>query len=122
MTQRYEPLDAMVIPRFAGVRTFMRLPLVQDLEILKRDQVDFAVLGLPFDTGATFRAGARFGPEAIRAASALLRPYNPELDLKIFDSIQGVDFGDSPVAPGFIEDSYARMTDFLQPLYAAGIT
>ena len=118
---RYEPIDGLVLPRFAGVRTFMRLPLIQDLEILKRDAVDFAVVGLPFDTGATFRAGARFGPEAIRSASALLRPYNPELDLKIFDYIHGVDYGDSSVAPGFIEDSYARMEACLKPLHAAGI-
>jgi agmatinase len=118
----YEPIDALALPRFAGVRTFMRLPLVQDLEILKRDHVDFVVAGLPFDTGATFRAGARFGPEAIRSASALLRPYNPELDLSIFEHIHGVDYGDSPVAPGFIEDSYARMQQFLQPLHEAGIT
>ncbi len=119
---RYEPTDAMVLPRFAGVRTFMRLPVLQDLEILKRDRVDFAVVGLPFDTGATFRAGARFGPEAIRSASALLRPYNPEHDLKIFDYIHGVDYGDSPVAPGFIEDSYERMQKYLQPLHEAAIT
>jgi agmatinase len=119
---RYEPIDAMTSPRFAGVRTFMRLPHVPDLEILKRDLVDFAIVGLPFDTGATFRVGARFGPEAIRAASVLLRPYNPELDLKIFDHIHGVDYGDSPVAPGFIEDSYERIEAFLNPLYGAGIT
>jgi agmatinase len=51
----------------------------------------------------------------------LLRPYNPELDLKIFDLVQGVDFGDAPVAPGFIEDSLERMAKHLQPLHAAGV-
>ncbi len=119
---RYEPVDALVSPRFAGVRTFMRLPLIQDLQVLVRDRVDFSIVGLPFDTGATFRAGARFGPEAIRAASALLRPYNPELDIRLFDYVHGVDYGDSSVAPGFIEDSYQRMQSALQPLHEAGIT
>lgn len=119
---RFEPTDALQFPRFAGVRTFMRLPFVNDLNILKRERADFAVVGLPFDTGATFRVGARFGPEAIRSASALLRPYNPELDVRIFDYIHGVDYGDSPVAPGFIEDSYERMQACLEPLHAAGIT
>lgn len=119
---RYEPIDALALPRFAGVRTFMRLPHVSDLETLKRDSVDFCIVGLPFDTGATFRVGARFGPEAIRSASALLRPYNPELDVRIFDYVQGVDYGDSPVAPGFIEDSYFRIQQTLQPLLEAGIT
>ena len=50
------PVDAMQYPRFSGIRTFMRLPELQELE-----NVDFAVIGIPFDTGATFRAGARFG-------------------------------------------------------------
>ena len=118
---RFEPTDALRMPRFAGVRTFMRLPIVADLETLKQEHANFAVVGLPFDTGASYRVGARFGPEAIRSASALLRPYNPELDVRIFDFIHGVDYGDAPVAPGFIEDSYARMRAHLQPLLEAGI-
>ena len=118
---RFEPTDAMKLPRFAGVRTFMRLPHVSDLETLKKERADFAVVGLPFDTGASYRVGGRFGPEAIRSASALLRPYNPELDVRIFDWVHGVDYGDSPVAPGFIEDSYARMQAHLEPLHYAGI-
>ena len=118
---RFEPTDAMKLPRFAGVRTFMRLPHISDLEILIKERADFAVVGLPFDTGATFRVGGRFGPEAIRSASALLRPYNPELDVRIFEYVHGVDYGDSPVAPGFIEDSYERMQAHLEPLHRAGI-
>lgn len=119
--KRFEPMDALVQPRFAGVRTFMRLPLVNDWEVLVRERADFAFVGLPFDTGATFRVGARFGPEAIRSSSVLLRPYNPELDVKIFEYIHGVDYGDAPVAPGFIEDSYARIEAHLRPLVQAGI-
>ena len=61
----YGPIDAMEYPRFSGIRTFMRLPQVQDLA-----GVDFAIVGAPFDTGATYRVGARFGPEGIRSASA----------------------------------------------------
>ncbi len=70
----YHPTDAMAYPRFSGIRTFMRLPHVTNLT-----GVDFAVVGVPFDTGATFRVGARFGPEGIRSQSMLLRPYNPTL-------------------------------------------
>ncbi|MBI1879888.1 MAG: agmatinase [Chloroflexi bacterium] len=113
---RYQPVDSLASPRFAGVRTFMRLPYVTDL-----DGVDVAFAGLPFDTGASFKVGARFGPEAIRSASALLRPYHPELDLEIFKWISAIDYGDAPVAPGFIEDSYERIVTFLQPLHAAGV-
>jgi agmatinase len=112
----YQPVDSMTSPRFAGVRTFMRLPYVTTTE-----GVDVAFAGLPFDTGASFKVGARFGPEAIRSASVLLRPYHPELDIEIFKWLSAVDYGDAPVAPGFIEDSYERIVSFLQPLHAAGV-
>ena len=68
---RYGPLDALAYPRFEGISTFMRLPHVEDLT-----DVDAAIVGVPFDTGVTYRSGARFGPQAVRAGSRLLRPYN----------------------------------------------
>src|SRR5262249_19751949 len=70
MMPRYQPADSSLSPRFVGVPTFARLPLVDTLE-----DVDVAVVGVPFDTGVTFRVGGRFGPNAVRAASLLLRPY-----------------------------------------------
>ena len=73
---RYEPADSFETPRFSDVRTFMRLPNTQDLE-----NADVAIVGAPFDTGATFRAGARFGPEGIRSASHLLRRYTKYVSL-----------------------------------------
>lgn len=114
---RYQPVDASQSPRFVGVRTFMRLPHVTDLA-----DVDVAILGIPFDTGATFRAGARFGPTAVRDASALLRPYNPAQSIAIFDRLSVVDAGDVVVAPGFIEDSYGRIEAHLRPILEAGVT
>ena len=90
---RYEPANSFETPRFSGVRTLMRLPNVQDLE-----NADVAIVGAPFDTGASFRAGARFGPEGIRSASHLLRPYNPSQDVSIFEHLSVVDYGDVPVA------------------------
>lgn len=114
---RYGPVDASVSPRFVGVRTFMRLPYVTDLA-----DVDLAVIGVPFDTGATFRVGARFGPSAVREASVLLRPYNPAQDVAIFDRLSVVDAGDVVVAPGFIEDSYARIEAHLRPILDEGVT
>ena len=82
----------------------MRLPNVQDLE-----NADAAIVGAPFDTGASFRVGARFGPEGIRSVSHLLRPYNPSQDVSIFDHISVIDYGDVPVVPGFIEESYEKI-------------
>jgi agmatinase len=113
---RYRPADSLASPRFAGVRTFMRLP-----HVTTTDNVDVAFVGIPFDTGASFKVGARFGPEAIRSASALLRPYHPELDVDIFNVVSAVDFGDAPVAPGFIEDSYDRIVAFLRTPHRAGV-
>jgi len=113
----YGPVDAMVYPRFSGIRTFMRLPHVTDLE-----GVDFAVIGAPFDTGATYRVGARFGPEGIRSASALLRPYNPSQDIVIFDHLSGVDFGDFPVVPGYLPESHAHIAEGMKPILEAGVT
>lgn len=113
----YGPIDAMVYPRFSGIRTFMRLPHLTDLT-----SVDFAVIGAPFDTGATYRVGARFGPEAIRSASALLRPFHPELNVNIFDHLSGIDYGDFSVVPGYLPESHAKITKQMQPILDAGVT
>ena len=64
----YRPTSGLDSPRFVGVRTFMRLPYVTDVS-----QCDAFIVGIPFDTGATFRVGARFAPEAIRSISAMIR-------------------------------------------------
>jgi agmatinase len=112
----YKPLDAHVIPRFAGVRTFMRAPHVTDLS-----GVDAAVFGIPFDTATSFRTGARFGPEAIRSASALLRPYHPALGLNLVESLSIVDYGDSPVSPGATERTYGQVEEAMAPLVDAGV-
>jgi agmatinase len=112
----YRPLDAQVVPRFAGVRTFMRSPYVTDLA-----GVDAAVFGIPFDTATSYRTGARFGPEAIRSASVLLRPYHPTLAVNVVESLSIVDYGDSPVSPGDIERTYSQVESALAPLVDAGV-
>lgn len=113
---RYQPLDALQSPRFCGIRTFARLPFVTTTE-----EVDATIIGIPFDTGVTYRAGARFGPAAIRDASALLRPYNPGAGIDVFGTLSVTDSGDISVVPGYIEDSYARIETGLQLILEAGI-
>jgi agmatinase len=113
---RYEPVNSFETPRFSGVRTFMRLPNTQDLE-----NADVAIVGAPFDTGASFRAGARFGPEGIRSASHLLRPYNPSQDVSVFEYLSVIDYGDVAVVPGFIEESYERIAVGLEEVHRAGV-
>jgi agmatinase len=94
----------------------MRLPHVVDVA-----GVDAAVVGIPFDTATSFRSGARFGPEGIRSASALLRPYHPVLDVNVVETISIVDYGDLPVAPGDTEGTYQRIESGLAPLVEAGV-
>ena len=114
---KYQPKDSFQSPRFCGPRTFMRLPFVEQTD----DQMDFAVVGIPFDTGQSFRTGARFGPEAIRDFSILLRPFNPEQNINLFDYVSGVDYGDIPVIPGYIADTYDKIEADLAPLVDKGI-
>jgi len=113
----YRPVDPRESPRFAGIKTFMRLPHVKTTE-----GVDVAIVGVPFDTGASYRVGARFGPEAIRNISALLRHHNEVLDVSIFDHCSVVDYGDLPVNPGYIEDSYKMIEEGLLPILEGGVT
>jgi agmatinase len=105
-----------VYPRFAGIRTFMRLPHVTDVRALEA-----AAIGVPFDTATSFRSGARFGPEAIRSASVLLRPYHPAFGIDILGSVSVADFGDLPVAPGDTDGTYRRIEEGLAPLVEAGV-
>jgi agmatinase len=112
----HRPLDARLIPRFAGIRTFMRAPHTTDLA-----GVDAAVYGIPFDTATSFRSGPRFGPEAIRSASALLRPYNPALGVDVVEALSIVDYGDVPVSPGDTERTYGQVEEALAPLVDAGV-
>jgi agmatinase len=99
------PADALTIPRFAGVRTFGRLPLLETVE-----RADVAVLGAPFDGGVSFRPGARFGPAAVRDASILLRPYHEPLGVDVFTGVQCADAGDAPAPPTDIRAAHAAIT------------
>jgi agmatinase len=116
-TPRYGPADASRAPRYSGVRTFARCPHVTDLA-----GVDVAVLGAPFDTGTSFRAGARFGPEAIRSGSTLLRPYHPALDVDVFAGQSVVDCGDLEITPGNAVRTAEQIAAGLQPVVEAGAT
>jgi agmatinase len=94
------PVDASLVPRYAGEATFARLPRIDEVS-----RVDAAVLGVPFDSGVSYRPGARFGPAHIRESSRLLRPYNPALQVSPFASLQVADAGDLAVNPFSIEEA-----------------
>ncbi|WP_339161474.1 agmatinase [Siminovitchia sp. FSL W7-1587] len=107
----YKPKDSSQSPRFVGTRTFMRLEQIRTTE-----GIDFAVLGCPFDTAASNRTGQRFGPQHIRNFSVLLRPYNPDMEIDIFEYCSGVDYGDINVIPGNALRTYDNMVEELTPL------
>ncbi|MFB5663390.1 agmatinase [Alteribacillus sp. HJP-4] len=107
----YKPKDSSTSPRYTGVRTFMRLEQVQTTE-----DVDFVVAGNPFDTAVSNRIGARGGPQHIRNSSILLRPYNPDQGINIFDFCSGVDYGDFEIVPQNIHRSYDIVAEQLAPI------
>lgn len=77
-----------------GIPSFMRLPVSRDL-----DGIQVAIAGVPFDSGTSFRSGARFGPRAIRNASLMLWGYNAVLGVDPLETLSVVDYGDLEVLP-----------------------
>jgi agmatinase len=98
------PPDGRTVPRFAGPDTFARLPRLLDV-----GAADVALLGIPFDSGVSYRPGARFGPAAVRAGSKLLRPYNPALDVQPWAQQQVADAGDLAVNPFDIGEAIGQI-------------
>lgn len=114
---KYGTINSLQSPRFAGVKTFMRM---QNVKTLK--DVDFLVVGIPFDTCATYRAGARFGPASIREMSSLAaKPYNPELKVDIFEQCSGVDYGDIGSVPGYVEESFEIIQREMLEIFEQGV-
>ena len=101
---RVGPVDASLVPRFAGPATFARLPRFDEVS-----DVDVAVVGVPFDAGVSYRPGARFGPAHVRESSRLLRPYNPALQVSPFARLQVADAGDIAVNPFSIDEAVAQV-------------
>jgi agmatinase len=111
------PVDASRVPRYAGPPTFARLP--------RTDQVaraDVAVVGFPFDSGVSYRPGARFGPQHVRQSSRLLRPYHPPLDVHPFGAQQVADAGDVGINPFDIDEAVRTIERAADELREPGAT
>ncbi|MCO1339280.1 agmatinase [Kocuria polaris] len=98
------PIDSSQIPRYAGAATYARLPRLDQV-----DSADIKIVGVPFDTGVSYRPGARFGATHVREASRLLRPYNPAMDVSPFANVQVADAGDMAVNPFNIDEAIATI-------------
>ncbi len=107
------PVSGTVVPRYAGPATFCRLPELRDVPYC-----DVAILGIPFDSGTSFRPGARFGPQAIRQASRHLRTnFHPAYDTEPFKTLQVADAGDVACNPYNIEEAIAQIEAAADELY-----
>lgn len=110
------PPDAFRSPRFGQPPTFMRLPHVREAE-----RLDVALVGIPYDGGASYRPGARFGPRAVRDQSALIRPWNPVLKVSPFEKLRVADYGDVDVAPISIERTFEAVEREMERLLQHGV-
>jgi guanidinopropionase len=114
------PVTGTVMPRFAGIATFMRLPYLA-LDDTRAAEVDIALLGVPWDGGTTNRAGARHGPRQIRDLSTLARNVNRASGIGPFDLCRCADVGDAPVNPVDLLDTLQRVEDFVAKVHAKGM-
>ena len=111
------PIDATRVPRYAGEGTFARLPRYADAPDART-----LIWGVPFDSGVSYRPGARFGPNHIRQSSRLLRPYNPSGDVEPFQRHRVADAGDVGVNPFNIAEAIATIEHGAGELTATGRT
>lgn len=112
-----QPLGGNTMPRFGGIASMMRLPVVNTAQGL-----DAAFIGVPLDLGTSNRSGARFGPRQIRAESCLLRPYNMATGAAPFDALQVADLGDVPINPYSLSKSVDLIESFYDEVLAHGCT
>jgi guanidinopropionase len=110
-----QPVDAALVPRFAGIPSFMRLPVFDDPA-----QVQIALVGVPWDGGTTNRAGARHGPREVRNLSSLMRKVHHVSRIAPYDLVRIGDLGDAPVNPIDLLDSLSHIEAFFRDLHEAG--
>lgn len=111
-----QPASASSSPRFINMGTFMRMGKINDLKGL-----DFAIIGIPFDTASSFRTGSRFGPSSIRNISTMIKPNNVILETNILEELKGGDYGDINIVPGYILPSYEIIEEELSKIVDAGV-
>lgn len=113
---KFQQVDPSVSPRFAGIATFMRTPAHEISE-----EIDVGLVGVPFDLGLNYRAGARHGPAAVRDASRIIRRMHPVSGIRPFDICNVADIGDSPINPMSKDKSVAMIQTFFEAVKNAGI-
>lgn len=120
MSDFFQPVSGMDLPRFAGVPTFMRLPYVPP-EHARFGEVDVGLIGVPWDSGTTNRPGPRHGPRQLRDASTMIRAEHAVSGVRPFELMRCADLGDVGPNPADIQESMQRITAFYKDVLAAGI-
>lgn len=120
MSDFFQPVSGMDLPRFAGIPTFMRLPHVP-LDHERLSEVEIGLIGIPWDSGTTNRPGPRHGPRQLRDASTMIRAEHAVSGIRPFERARCADLGDVGPNPADIQDSMARITAFYSEALAAGI-
>ena len=116
----FHPVSGMDLPRYAGIPTFMRLPLVQP-DHARFNEVEIGLVGVPWDSGTTNRPGPRHGPRQLRDASTMIRAEHGHFGIRPFEAAACADLGDVGPNPVDVQDSMARITAFYDRIVAAGI-
>lgn len=116
----FKPVSGMDLPRFAGVPSFMRLPVVPPGHD-RFSEVDIGIVGVPWDSGTTNRPGPRHGPRQLRDNSTMIRAENAATRVRPFEEANCADLGDVGINPADIDDSMDRITMFYRKLVAADI-
>lgn len=119
-TRRFQPVSGMDLPRFAGIPSFMRLPVIAP-EQAGAEGVEIGLIGVPWDTGTTNRPGARHGPRQMRDLSTMIRSTHPVSRVKPFEACNCADLGDVPVNPTDVQATLGRVERFYDGIVAQGI-
>ena len=106
------------LPHYAGINTFMKAPYIEDVN--RVGDFDVAVVGVPHDSGTTYRPGTRFGPQGIRRISALYTPYNYEMGVDLREQIKLCDVGDIFTIPANNEKSFDQISKGIAHIFASG--
>ncbi|MEM6452242.1 MAG: agmatinase family protein [Cyanobacteria bacterium P01_D01_bin.105] len=106
------------LPHYAGINTFMKAPYVEDVRLV--GDYDVAIVGVPHDSGTTYRPGTRFGPQGIRKISALYTPYNFELGVDLREQIKLCDVGDIFTIPANNEKSFDQISKGVAHVFQSG--
>ena len=114
MANNFQPLSGREFPRYSAIKTFFRLPHAQIQE-----DFDVALLGVPFDSGVSYRPGARFAPTSVREMSSLGRGFHIESGHQVFKKLRVADVGDCSVVPLSLEQSYTLIEDHATALLKA---